>query len=154
MGTVIIYANGACSGNPGQGGWAARILDEDHKDKDPMCGTVPNTTNNRMELMGVIKALEQLKEVSEVELYSDSKYVIDGLRKGWAEDWKKNEWVKNDGKYAKNADLWEQLLKLCEKRAVHPNWIHQEGGNTYHAECNAVAKECSKRRGETWERVF
>lgn len=142
MKTVIIYVDGACSGNPGPGGWAAIILDKGHEDKT-LCDSVSDTTNSIMELTGVIKALEELKEESEVELYSDSKYVIDGLRKGWAEGWKSAGWVKKDGKDAKNAELWDRLLKLCRKHTVHPNWIHQEGGNEYHDKCDRLAKKCS-----------
>ena len=107
MKTVILYTDGACSGNPGPGGWGA-ILEYNGVEKE-LSGGEPSTTNNRMELTAVIRGLEALKEPCRVELYSDSKYVIDGLSKGWAEGWKKRGWVKSDKKPALNPDLWERL---------------------------------------------
>ena len=108
MKTVTLYTDGACSGNPGPGGWGA-ILSYNGVTKE-LSGGEDNTTNNRMELTGVIKGLEALKEPCIVELYSDSKYVIDALQKGWAWGWKKRNWVKSDKKPALNPDLWEELL--------------------------------------------
>ncbi len=106
---VTLYTDGACSGNPGPGGWGA-ILEFNGVEKE-LSGGEDSTTNNRMELTGVIRGLEALKEPCIVELYSDSKYVIDALEKGWAWGWKKRGWVKSDKKPALNADLWEQLLE-------------------------------------------
>ena len=104
MKTVTLYTDGACSGNPGPGGWGA-ILE--------------NTTNNRMELTAVIRGLARLKEPCIVELYSDSKYVIDALEKGWAVSWRAKGWKKADKKPALNPDLWEQLLQLTALHTVH-----------------------------------
>ena len=110
MKTVTLYTDGACSGNPGPGGWGA-ILEYMGHEKE-MSGGEENTTNNRMELTAVIRGLQALKEPCIVELYSDSKYVIDALEKGWAWGWKKKGWIKSDKKPALNPDLWEILLAL------------------------------------------
>ena len=112
MKTVTIYTDGACSGNPGPGGWGA-ILEYNGTEKE-LSGGEGSTTNNRMELTGVISALEALKEPCTVELYSDSKYVIDALSKRWVYGWKAKGWKKADKKPALNVDLWEQLLPLVE----------------------------------------
>ena len=114
MKTVTIYTDGACSGNPGPGGWGAILLYGPHKRE--LSGGEAETTNNRMELTAVIQALSLLKEPCIVELWSDSKYVIDGLSKGWAKGWKARGWVKSDKKPALNPDLWEELLRL---EAIH-----------------------------------
>ena len=103
MKTVTIYTDGACSGNPGPGGWGAILKYGEHEKE--ISGGEKNTTNNRMELTGVIKALQLLKEPCIVELYSDSKYVIDALEKGWAKSWRAKGWVKSDKKPALNSDL-------------------------------------------------
>ena len=110
MKTVTIYTDGACSGNPGPGGWGA-ILEWNGVEKE-LSGGAADTTNNRMELTGVIRALSCLKEPCVVELYSDSKYVIDALSKGWVYGWKKKGWIKSDKKPALNVDLWQELLPL------------------------------------------
>ena len=110
---VVIYTDGACSGNPGPGGWAA-ILSYKGKEKE-ISGGERETTNNRMELTAVIRALECLKEPCEVELYSDSRYVVDALEKGWAESWRKKGWKRSDKKPALNPDLWEELLLLTSQ---------------------------------------
>ena len=112
MKQVTIYTDGACSGNPGPGGWGAILQYGQHTRE--LSGGEAHTTNNRMELTGVIEALSLLKEPCEVELYSDSKYVIDALSKGWAKSWRAKGWVKGDKKPALNPDLWEKLLKLGE----------------------------------------
>ena len=119
--TVTIYTDGACSGNPGPGGWGA-ILRYQGKEKE-LSGGAKQTTNNRMELIGVISALQALKEPCIVELYSDSKYVVDALEKGWAESWKKKGWIKSDKKPALNVDLWEELLTLCHVHELHCHWV-------------------------------
>ena len=110
MKTVTLYTDGACSGNPGPGGWGAILEYMGHERE--MSGGEKSTTNNRMELTAVIEGLKALKESCVVELYSDSKYVIDGLSKGWAAGWQKNGWIKSDKKPALNPDLWEILLEL------------------------------------------
>ena len=122
MKTVTVYTDGACSGNPGPGGWGA-ILQYGPHTKELSCGE-RNTTNNRMELTGVIRALQTLKEPCIVELYSDSKYVIDALAKGWAKGWRARGWIKSDKKPALNPDLWEPLLAPPETgRHVPRRWL-------------------------------
>lgn len=137
MKTVTIYTDGACSGNPGPGGWGA-ILRYMGKEK-VMSGGEKETTNNRMELSGVIAALSALKEPCTVELYSDSKYVIDALSKGWAESWRKKGWIKSDKKPALNPDLWEKLLNEAAKHELHCHWVKGHAENEYNNRCDALA---------------
>ena len=137
MKTVTLYTDGACSGNPGPGGWGA-ILEFNGIEKE-LSGGEDNTTNNRMELTAVIQGLSALKESCIVELYSDSKYVIDGLSKGWAVSWRKNGWKKADKKPALNPDLWEQLLDLVEKHQVRYHWVKGHGENPKNNRCDELA---------------
>ena len=137
MKTVTIYTDGACSGNPGPGGWGV-ILRHMGREK-VMSGGEKDTTNNRMELSGVIAALSALKEPCIVELYSDSKYVIDALSKGWAESWRKKGWIKSDKKPALNSDLWEKLLKEAAKHELHCHWVRGHAENEYNNRCDALA---------------
>ena len=127
MKTVTLYTDGASSGNPGPGG-SGCILEYNGYEKE-LSGGEPNTTNNRMELTAVIKGLQALKEPCIVELYSDSKYVIDALEKGWAWGWKKKHWIKSDKKPALNPDLWEKLLSLTQKHEVHYHWVKGHATN-------------------------
>ena len=135
--TVTIYTDGACSGNPGPGGWGA-ILCYQGVEKE-LSGGAAQTTNNRMELLGVISALQALKEPCRVELYSDSKYVVDALEKGWAESWKKRGWIKSDKKPALNVDLWETLLELCDKHELSCHWVKGHAENEYNNRCDQLA---------------
>lgn len=137
MKTVTIYTDGACSGNPGPGGWGA-LLCYNGVEKE-LSGGAKQTTNNRMELTGVISALQALKEPCMVELYSDSKYVIDALEKGWAVSWRKRGWIKSDKKPALNSDLWEILLALTEKHQLHYHWVKGHADNEYNNRCDALA---------------
>lgn len=137
MKTVTIYTDGACSGNPGPGGWGA-LLCYNGVEKE-LSGGAAQTTNNRMELTGVISALQALKEPCIVELYSDSKYVIDALEKGWAVSWRKRGWIKSDKKPALNSDLWEKLLTLTEKHRLHYHWVKGHADNEYNNRCDALA---------------
>ena len=141
--TVTIYTDGACSGNPGPGGWAAILLYGPHKRE--LSGGEAETTNNRMELTAVIQALSLLKEPCVVELWSDSKYVIDGLSKGWAKGWKARGWVKSDKKPALNVDLWEQLLPLIQTHQVHYHWVKGHASNEKNNRCDQMAVAESKR---------
>ena len=135
--TVEIYTDGACSGNPGPGGWGA-ILRYNGAEKE-LSGGEAQTTNNRMELTGVIMALLALKESCIVELYSDSKYVIDALEKGWAWGWRKKGWVKSDKKPALNPDLWETLLNLTMQHEMRYHWVKGHAQNEYNNRCDALA---------------
>ncbi len=137
MKKVDIYTDGACSGNPGKGGWAA-ILVYNKREKE-LCGSAAETTNNRMELTAVINALEALKEPCEVTLTTDSRYVCDSVTKGWVYSWKKNGWKKGDKKPALNVDLWEQLLPLLEKHEVSFNWVRGHIGHPYNERCDKLA---------------
>ena len=139
MKTVTIYTDGACSGNPGPGGWGA-ILSYNGIEKE-LSGGEKQTTNNRMELTGVISALSALKEPCIVELWSDSKYVIDALEKGWAQGWRKRGWVKSDKKPALNPDLWEQLLDLTAKHEMHYHWVKGHADNEKNNRCDEMAVE-------------
>jgi ribonuclease HI len=140
---VELYTDGACSGNPGPGGWGA-ILVYKGTEKE-MAGGEENTTNNRMELTAVIKGLSALKESCIVELYSDSKYVIDALEKGWAISWQARGWKKADKKPALNPDLWEILLSLVDKHQVHYHWVKGHADNPYNNRCDALAVAESKK---------
>ena len=146
MKTVTIYTDGACSGNPGPGGWGA-ILEFNGIEKE-LSGGEPETTNNRMELTGVITALSALTEPCIVELWSDSKYVIDALEKGWAKGWKARGWVKADKKPALNSDLWDRLLTLCETHKVNLHWVKGHAENPKNNRCDEMAvNEWKKIKG-------
>lgn len=134
---IYLYTDGACSGNPGPGGWGSILR---YKDREAhLSGGEKETTNNRMELTAVIKGLSALKEVCEVELYTDSKYVADALKNGWAKSWRANGWRKADKKPALNPDLWEELLMLTEKHTVNINWIKGHAGHPENELCDKMA---------------
>lgn len=135
--TVYIFSDGACSGNPGPGGYGV-ILRCDGREKE-LSGGESHTTNNRMELMGVITGLEALKYPCRVILQTDSKYVVDSVMKGWAKSWRKNGWVKSDKKPALNADLWERLLNLLDIHEVTFNWIKGHAGHAENERCDRLA---------------
>ena len=137
MKKVELYTDGACSGNPGPGGWGA-ILKYGTAEKE-LCGGEVQTTNNRMELTAAIEGLSALKEPCEVTLYSDSKYLVDGMEKGWARSWQKNGWRKADKKPALNPDLWEKLLSLFEKHSVALVWLKGHAGHPYNERCDRLA---------------
>ena len=143
MKTVTIYTDGACSGNPGPGGWGAILMYGAHKKE--ISGGAPDTTNNRMELTAVISALSLLKEPCTVELWSDSKYVIDALEKGWARGWQKRGWVKSDKKPALNPDLWEKLLVLADVHTLHYHWVKGHAENEYNNRCDELAVAESRK---------
>ena len=143
MKKVTVYTDGACSGNPGPGGWGSVLVYGDARKE--LSGGAPDTTNNRMELTGVIAALSALKEPCEVELYSDSKYVIDALEKGWVYGWKKKGWIKSDKKPALNVDLWQLLLPLVEKHTVHYHWVKGHAQNEMNNRCDELAVAESKK---------
>lgn len=146
MKSVKLYTDGACSGNPGPGGWGA-ILTYKNTEK-VMSGGERETTNNRMELTGVIEGLSALKEPCEVELISDSKYVLDALSLGWAEGWRSRGWKKSDNKSALNSDLWERLLSLAGIHKISCTWIKGHNGHPYNERCDALAvSEAEKFKG-------
>ncbi len=145
MKQVTIYTDGACSGNPGPGGWGA-ILSYGGHEKE-LSGGQRETTNNRMELTAVIEALKALKEPCRVDLYSDSRYVIDALSKGWVWSWQKNGWRKADKKPALNVDLWEELIPLVRLHTLEYHWVRGHNDNEKNERCDRMAVEESKKFG-------
>ena len=137
MKKVELYTDGACSGNPGPGGWGA-VLVYGSREKE-LSGGEAMTTNNRMELLGAINAFEALKEPCEVDFCSDSKYVIDGLSKGWAISWRSKGWKKSDGKAALNPELWERLLNAVSPHKINYIWVKGHAGHPYNERCDALA---------------
>lgn len=134
---VDIYTDGACRGNPGVGGWGAILVYNGHERE--LSGGETCTTNNRMELTAAIRALEVLKEPCAVTLTSDSRYLVDGVTRGWAASWRARGWIKGDKTPALNPDLWGQLLDLLEKHKVEFVWVHGHAGHPYNERCDALA---------------
>ena len=125
----IIYTDGACSGNPGPGGWGAVIFNQDNNQND-ISGKVKNTTNNRMELMAPIMALKKIKSNSDITIYTDSNYVKNGITV-WIKKWEKNGWKNSNKKSVKNKDLWSKLNELCQKNKVTWKWVKGHSNNEY-----------------------
>ena len=134
---VDIYTDGACKNNPGPGGYGA-ILVYNGREKE-LSGGEKSTTNNRMELLAAISGLKILKEKCDVTLYSDSKYLIDSVEKGWVYSWKKNGWKKGDKSPALNVDLWKELLELLEFHTVKFVWVKGHNGHEYNERCDRLA---------------
>ena len=137
MKTVTVYTDGACSGNPGPGGWGA-VLVYNGKEKE-LSGGEKSTTNNRMELMAAISALEALKEPCRVELYSDSKYLVDAIEKNWLENWIKRGWKKADKSPVLNPDLWQRLIEASRPHQVIYHWVKGHAGHAYNERCDRLA---------------
>ena len=142
MKKVLIYTDGACSGNPGPGGWGAILFYEDNKKE--IYGNSPNTTNNIMELTAVIEALKLLKVECEVELYSDSAYVVNAFDKGWIYNWKKNNWRTSGKEDVKNRGLWEELDKLTQKHKVKFIKVKGHSDNEFNNRCDYLATNAIK----------
>jgi len=138
---VLIYADGACSGNPGPGGWGAILRYGKHYQE--ISGGEAETTNNRMELLGVINALEKLKEPCEVTLFTDSQYISNAINKGWLEAWRAKGWVRKDGEL-KNPDLWQRLWELLQKNTVRVNWVKGHAGHAENERCDELARQAAK----------
>ena len=136
MKNVEIYTDGACSGNPGPGGWGAVLMYGQHKRE--LSGGEKLTTNNRMELTAVIEALATLTEPCAVTLYTDSKYVSDAINKGWLNSWQRLNWRKKDGE-VKNPDLWQRLLPLLDKHEVNFVWVRGHADNEWNNRCDELA---------------
>lgn len=139
---IQIYTDGACSGNPGPGGWGTVLIFGEHRKE--MSGGYRNTTNNRMEILAVIRGLEALKEKCKVTVYSDSKYVVDAMTKGWVTRWKANGWKRNKKERAKNVDLWVQMLDLVAKHDVDFQWVKGHAGHPENERCDFLATEALK----------
>ena len=125
---IVIYTDGACAGNPGQGGWAAIIIN--NQNKLSISGSENNTTNNRMELMAPIMALKKIKRKSDITIYTDSRYVKDGIT-DWIKSWKLNNWKSSNKKPVKNKDLWVKLDNACQKHRISWKWVKAHSDNKY-----------------------
>lgn len=136
MKKITVYTDGACSGNPGPGGWGAVLLYEGHKKE--LSGGEKETTNNRMELTGVIAALEALKEACDVTLYTDSQYIVNAVNEGWLYGWAKKGWKRKDGE-VKNPDLWQKILSLLQMHKVTFVWVKGHAENEYNNRCDELA---------------
>ena len=149
MKQVEVYTDGACSGNPGPGGWGAvlRYRFNGKVYEKELSGGDASTTNNRMELTAFIEALRQLKEPCEVRLCSDSQYVINGLEKGWARGWKRRGWKKSDGSPALNPDLWEQALEQEARHKITYVWVKGHAGHPENERCDQLAVAQSQAHG-------
>ncbi|HJN37262.1 MAG TPA: ribonuclease HI [Gammaproteobacteria bacterium] len=134
---VVVYTDGACSGNPGRGGWGCVLFYNDRCKE--LCGGEDDTTNNRMELMATIKALEALKMTCKVKLYTDSTYVQKGIT-DWIYKWKKNNWKKSDKKPVVNVDLWQRLDKLRDNQEVEWLWVKGHSGHQWNDRADALAQ--------------
>jgi ribonuclease HI len=139
---VIIYTDGACTGNPGPGGYGVVLLYNEHRKE--LSGGFRRTTNNRMEMMAAIVGLQTLNQPCEVILYSDSKYLVDAVAKGWARKWRANGWKRNKKESAKNPDLWQQLLDLCDRHQVEFRWVKGHAGDAENERCDQLAVAAAK----------
>jgi ribonuclease HI len=140
---VTIYTDGACIGNPGPGGYGVVLLHQG--DRQELSAGYHLTTNNRMEMMAAIAALEALSNPSVVTLYSDSQYLINAMEKGWAKKWQANGWKRNAKEMAKNPDLWERLLKLCQEHTVKFIWVRGHSGNAENEKCDRLAVAAARQ---------
>lgn len=149
MSKVVIYTDGSCHGNPGEGGYAAVLVNSDGVVQEFSKG-YRLTTNNRMELMAAVVGLEEAKNAGAVELYTDSQYVKNGLDKGWAVKWRSNNWMKGPRlkEEVKNPDLWERLLALYEKAEVTIFWVKGHAGNKWNERCDVLANEAASDKSK------
>lgn len=143
MKTVTLYTDGACSGNPGPGGFGAIL--ECNGQRRELSGGFAHTTNNRMELRGVIAGLESLKEPCTVRVVTDSQYIVNAMQQGWAAKWRANGWRRNAREKALNPDLWERLLNLCAHHAVTFTWVRGHNGHPMNERCDQLAVAASSR---------
>lgn len=140
----IIYTDGSSIGNPGPGGYGVVLISE--KIRREHSGGFRMTTNNRMELVAAIKGLGELKGTCDVTLYSDSRYLVDGMTKGWAKSWRANRWRKANKRKAQNVDLWRVLLDLCERHSVKFAWVRGHSGNKENERCDYLSFRAAKRK--------
>lgn len=138
---VVIYTDGACTGNPGPGGYGVVLIYGEHRRE--LSGGFRRTTNNRMELLGPIEGLEALNQSCRVTLHSDSQYVVEGIEKGWAKRWRGNGWMRNKRERAVNPDLWGRLLDLCETHEVEFRWVRGHAGDVENERCDQLAVEAA-----------
>lgn len=142
MKKVTIYTDGACSGNPGVGGWGALLQYGDYRKE--ISGAEADTTNNRMEVFAVIQALSLLKYPCEVDLYSDSAYTVNAIEKGWLKDWERSGWKKADGKAVQNVDLWQELSDLLGRHCVRFHKVKGHADNEFNNRCDHLATSAIK----------
>lgn len=142
MKSVTVYTDGACSGNPGVGGWGAVLRYGDYEKE--ISGVEENTTNNRMELFAVIQALSLLKYPCKVDLYSDSAYTVNAFEQGWLKSWETNDWKKADGKEVQNMDLWKRLCALTKQHTVFFHKVKGHADNEYNNRCDLLATSAIK----------
>lgn len=152
MPEVQIYTDGACSGNPGPGGYGA-ILKYGNYTRE-ISGGYRMTTNNRMELMGIIKSLEEIKRPCIIQLFSDSRYIVDALNLGWVDNWVRSGWLKSDGSPVKNVDLWKRLLTLAGPHRISWIWVKGHSGNELNSRCDHLAVKASREDGLAADTVF
>ncbi len=143
MKKVLIYTDGSARGNPGPGGYGTLLLSGDNQKK--LSGGFKKTTNNRMELMAVIMGLESLNQTCEVEVYSDSKYVINAMTRGWIIGWKSNGWAKKHKQILKNSDLWKRLDKAISLHSITWVWVKGHAGNRYNELCDQLATSAADK---------
>ncbi len=139
---VTIFTDGACLGNPGPGGYGAVLLYGDHRKE--LSGGFRLTTNNRMEIMAAIAALSALKTPCRVDLYSDSQYLVHAMTKSWVRRWRAQGWMRSKTEKAKNPDLWEKLLELCNRHQVHFHWLRGHNGHGENERCDALATQAAQ----------
>jgi ribonuclease HI len=142
---IVIYTDGACKGNPGEGGWGAVI--EDKKSVNKLYGYEENTTNNRMEIVAAIKALKTFSEKSDIIIYTDSKYLMNGIN-DWINNWKKNNWKTSNKKDVKNVDLWKIIDELNLKHNIEWNWVKGHSGNPGNEMADDLANLAISRKSE------
>lgn len=146
MQEITIYTDGSCLGNPGPGGWAAVLRLNGSEHCREFSGGYALTTNNRMEIMGVLEALAALKEPCTVTLYTDSQYVCNAVEKGWLWSWKKKNWIKSDKKPVKNIDLWQKMIPLLMTHKVTFKWLRGHSGHAENERCDVLAREFASQR--------
>lgn len=149
---VVIYTDGACSGNPGPGGYGVVLLFNEHRKE--LSGGFRRTTNNRMELLGAIEGLRALKDRCSVKLHTDSQYVVNAIEKGWAAKWKANGWMRNKKDKAINPDLWEQLLTLCQQHKVEFIWVRGHNGDRENERCDVLAVAAAQQRNLPADEIY
>lgn len=141
---ISIYTDGACSGNPGPGGWAAILIHQDTEKE--IWGSEDHTTNNRMEMMAAIKGLQALKRPCQVDLYSDSAYVVNAFNNGWIKKWQGNGWRTSKKEPVENQDLWQELIEMCETHEVHWHKVKGHSDNEYNNRCDRLAVDAYRTK--------
>lgn len=149
---VVIYTDGACIGNPGPGGYGAVLLFNGQRKE--LSGGFRRTTNNRMELLAAVIALETLKEPCAVTLYSDSQYLVDNYTNGYVHGWRKRGWKRSNKEPALNADLWERILQQCERHRVRFQWVKGHAGNTENERCDALSMQAATGKNLPSDEIY